>query len=526
MDVLYSPHRRISSNPNIHAKAGRREKMDDEMETNIDEIALVGGTDAGKTSFMAAVYAEFCSRPQFEREEIADIIADLEAQLSWEQGLYDAISSAEEFREIKREKKSKVEYLKGKIKDFEKALPRNSGDEEGAVRSAVPVEFRDVLASFVIKSFPNAEDEKFIVPLAERMRLNPIKYPPGSRNLPEVFSFDADFVLKSQNKGKECSNVRRLSLVDVAGEFLNPKNPAKDMVAQAKERLLSCYTFIIFIDTQRLLRQSDDEDEDSKSKDGHIIEHINNIVVEATTKAKRAGDPERLITVSVVFTKFDLIAADRRKAVADHLFKLIGIAISDSTPNVLVMTCPIAIQNQNNKRMKAYNLHFPFLFAAMGVIQAKAWEADQLAEKAASEARLAKLRASNAQDEAESAKEKAIEEARYADYLRRSGGWERFKMFFSGKQREADRTARSQWSAADAKKRRAREMEEEASARENLSFGTRREAISEHELAAGIYKYLCVEGENPENLIRFARNGKKTTLQRTGGYVEEDQYAS
>jgi hypothetical protein len=186
---------------------------------------------------------------------------------------------------------------------------------------------------------------------------------------------------------------------------------------------------------------------------------------------------------------------------------------------MLVMACPISIMNPRTGLLRDYNLKYPFLFTAMGVIMARAFEAAQLAEAEAAKASKAKEETQTARERARAAELEALKASQHADALESSGFLRRSWFWLKGDIQRAKRDVSDSWYEASLKAESAKNRAKEAEMYERRYSGAQREHLSEQQLASSIYQYLCVEEEYPENYIRFACGGRRIPLTAVSGYV-------
>ena len=90
---------------------------------------------------------------------------------------------------------------------------------------------------------------------------------------------------------------------------------------------------------------------------------------------------EKFIPVSIIFSKCDILDKAELKMVTQQLFRKYALDLSQYSPNLITMSCPISICDSFETRFEPFNLHHPFLFSALGVVFSSYLELASQAER-------------------------------------------------------------------------------------------------------------------------------------------------
>jgi hypothetical protein len=196
---------------------------------------------------------------------------------------------------------------------------------------------------------------------------------------------------------------RTIELYDPPGEVFRGGHSDSDDIV---EELGSCDMFVAFLPGDRIVECARQEDADLLQN-----ELLLGKIVDIMMDVRQRMPKKDILPLCFVISMADLVTKDLVDTVNRMVYDELLIPFSEEHPNLLICVCPVSVLDPSSGSFRAFNLEWPFLFAAGGTIFRNSLDLRKEASSAQSAARRAEQRAQE---------------------IVGGGWWNRFKQFMKG----------------------------------------------------------------------------------------------
>jgi GTPase SAR1 family protein len=224
-------------------------------------------------------------------------------------------------------------------------------------------------------SVGNADIDRELGLNANLMSKDPIEFPKPTKYLEKAdLSAQFDFIpLNGHADGvSRQSYTRKIDLFDPPGEaFSNELTNSEAIIDDIAECDCGMVFFPVDIITDELSGKSVDDLSERQLKKINQSFALGG-VAQALSKMNNKFEDGDIFPVCFVLTKCDLIPQGQRGEVLEFMYDQLLAPFSSENKNLLVCIIPIHVQDPKENVFQSFNIEWPFLFSAWGIILRKA----------------------------------------------------------------------------------------------------------------------------------------------------------
>jgi len=229
-------------------------------------------------------------------------------------------------------------------------------------------------AGFVIEGYAYEQDQKLFAGIAEGMTDSPMRWP-GITALTDFFPIDVRFECSEIGDTGTLQRYKRLALVDVPGGHFSLAADHDEKALDSRKTVSNCEAIILFIDVSDLA--------DTMKRVELIEKNVRDILRGAS---KALENTNQYLPVSIVLSKMDVHAPEKRSEIHDEIFNEIVTSLSFVGSKLLFMSCPMMITSRRINQFAPKQIEYPFLFSALGIIAGQYYGIEIAARNAQQEA--------------------------------------------------------------------------------------------------------------------------------------------